>query len=119
MKVSEVRIIPVKSGNGSTKAYASINLDGVFAVNDIRVVEGNKGLFISLPNRKGKDKDGNEKYYDIAFPTTAELRKEISDAVIAKYNETSQSQSQPQSNADGASQLADEDDPFSGVAGWE
>ena len=66
MKVSEVRIIPVKSGNGSTKAYASINLDGVFAVNDIRVVEGKKGLFISLPNRKGKDKDGNEKYYDIA-----------------------------------------------------
>ena len=47
MKVSEVRIIPVKSGNGSTKAYASINLDGVFAVNDIRVVEGKKGLFIS------------------------------------------------------------------------
>ena len=82
MKVSEVRIIPVKSGNGSTKAYASINLDGVFAVNDIRVVEGKKGLFISLPNRKGKDKDGNEKYYDIAFPTTAELRKEISDAVL-------------------------------------
>ena len=62
-------------------------------------------------------KDGNEKYYDIAFPTTAELRKEISDAVIAKYNETLQSQ--PQSNADGASQPADDDDPFSGVAGWE
>lgn len=117
MKVTEVRITPVKSGNGSTKAYASINLDGVFAVNDIRVIEGKKGLFISLPNRKGKDKDGNEKYYDIAFPTTAELRKEISDAVIAKYNETSQSQPQP--NTDGASQPADEDDPFSGVAGWE
>ena len=58
MKVSEVRIIPVKSGNGSTKAYASINLDGVFAVNDIRVVEGKKGLFISLPNRKGWIDDG-------------------------------------------------------------
>ena len=66
---------------------------------------------------RDRDKDGNEKYYDIAFPTTAELRKEISDAVIAKYNETLQSQ--PQSNADGASQPADDDDPFSGVAGWE
>lgn len=81
-------------------------------------LRGRRDYLFPLPNRKGKDKDGNEKYYDIAFPTTAELRKEISDAVIAKYNETSQSQSQPQSNADGASQLADEDDPFSGVAGW-
>lgn len=117
MKVSEVRIMPVKSGNGSTKAYVSITLDDVFAVNDIRIVEGKKGLFVALPNRKGKDKDGKEKYYDICNPTTAELRKEINDAVIAKYNETLQSQ--PQSNTDGASQPADEDDPFSGVAGWE
>lgn len=124
MKVTETRIMPVKSGNGSTKAYASINLDGVFAVSDIRVIEGKKGLFISFPNRKGKDKDGNEKYYDIAFPTTAELRKEISDAVIAKYNETvAQPQTQP--DAGTASRPADdnpfsgnEDDPFSGVSGW-
>ena len=117
MKVTEVRIMPVKSGNGATKAYASINLDGVFAVGDIRVVEGKKGLFIAFPNRKGKDKDGNEKYYDIAFPTTAELRKEINDAVIAKYNETvSQPQTQPDAGA--ASQPADEDDPFKGLQRW-
>lgn len=117
MKVTEVRIMPVKSGNGSAKAYASITLDGVFAVNDIRIVDGKNGLFVALPNRKGKDKDGNEKYYDVCNPTTAELRKEVNEAVIAKYNETV-AQSQPQPDAGAASQPADEDDPFSGVAGW-
>ena len=119
MKVTEVRIMPVKSGNGSAKAYASIILDGVFAVNDIRIVDGKNGLFVALPNRKGKDKDGKEKYYDICNPTTAELRKEINEAVIAKYNETvSQPQPQTQPDAGAASQPADEDDPFKGLQGW-
>lgn len=118
MKVTKVRIMPVKSGNGSAKAYASITLDDVFAVNDIRIVEGKNGLFVAFPNRKGKDKDGNEKYYDICNPTTAELRKEINDAVMAKYNETvSQPQTQP--NAGAASQPADEEDPFTGLQGWD
>lgn len=123
MKVTNVRIMPLKNGTGATKGYASITLDEVFAVNDIRVMEGQKGLFISMPNRKGKDKDGNEKYFDIAFPVNADLRKEINDAIIAKYNEVigdSGQASQPAQTQQTAPATApaDEGDPFSGLAGW-
>lgn len=122
MKVTNVRIMPLKNGTGATKGYASITLDEVFAVNDIRVMEGQKGLFISMPNRKGKDKDGNEKYFDIAFPVNADLRKEINDAIIAKYDETvgggQASQPAQAQQAAPATAPADEGDPFSGLAGW-
>lgn len=124
MKITKVTIMPVKSDNISTKAYASITLDGVFAVNDIRIMDGKNGLFVAFPNKKGKDKDGKEKYYDICNPTTAELRKEINDAVIAKYNETvAQPQTQPDAGtasrpADDNPFSGDEDDPFKGLRGW-
>ena len=59
-------------------------LGGVFAVNNLRVLEGSKGTFVSMPQTKGKD----DKYYDICFPTTKEMRKEISDAVLSKYFQT-------------------------------
>ena len=72
-----------------------------------------------MPNRKGKDKDGNEKYFDIAFPVNADLRKEINDAIIAKYNEAvsdSGQASQPAQAQQAAPAPADEGDPFSGLA---
>lgn len=119
MRVTEVRVNVAKNGTSTLKAYASINLDGVFAVNNLTVKEGRNGLFVSMPQRKGKDKDGNDKYFDIAFPVTAELRKEISDAVIAEYNEvagvdTGTTSSDPVQNTP-----TDEDDPFAGLQqGW-
>ena len=117
MKVTNVRVMPLKNGTGATKGYASITLDEAFAVNDIRVMEGKNGLFIAMPNRKGKDKDGNEKYFDIAFPTTAELRKNISDAIINKFNETVSGQTAAQSQQAPVSDApADEADPQSSPA---
>ena len=80
-----VKVFPVQPKEGSNlRAFASITLGGVFAVNDLRVLEGSKGTFVSMPQTKGKD----DKYYDICFPTTKEMRKEISDAVLSKYFQT-------------------------------
>ena len=77
-----VKVFPVQPKEGSNlRAFASITLGGVFAVNDLRVLEGSKGTFVSMPQTKGKD----DKYHDICFPTTKEMRKEISDAVLSKY----------------------------------
>ena len=77
-----VKVFPVQPKEGSNlRAFASITLGGVFAVTDLRVLEGSKGTFVSMPQTKGKD----DKYYDICFPTTKEMRKEISDAVLSKY----------------------------------
>ena len=77
-----VKVFPVPpKENSNLRAFATITLGGVFAVKNLRVVEGAKGTFVSMPQAKGKD----DNYYDTCFPTTKEMRKEISDAVLSKY----------------------------------
>lgn len=66
----------------SIKARASININGAFAVHGIKIIEGSKGLFVSMPSYKM----GNE-YKDICFPVTAECRKQINDAVLSAYEQ--------------------------------
>lgn len=83
MKI-DVKITSLNPGDGATKAYASINLDNIIAIRNIRVMEGKKGLFASMPSYQGADK----KYYDIVFPKTAELREEINNAVVDAYIQT-------------------------------
>ena len=81
-----VKVFPIQPKEGSNlRAFASITLGGVFAVNDLRIVEGSKGTFVAMPQTKGRGKDNEEKYFDVCFPTTKEMRKEISDAVLSKY----------------------------------
>ncbi|PLS19041.1 transcriptional regulator [Bacillus sp. M6-12] len=81
MKITEVRITKAE-GQGTLKAFASVTLDGVFAVHGIRVVEGKNGLFVSMPNRQVKEGE----YKDIAHPVTKEFKQELSDAVLAEFN---------------------------------
>ena len=83
MKV-DVKITSLTPGEGATRAYASVNLDDVIAIRNIRVMEGKNGLFASMPSYQGVDK----KYYDIVFPQTAELRVEINNAVVDAYRQT-------------------------------
>ena len=76
---------------GSCKATASVNIYGDFAVRGIKVMEGSKGLFISMPSYKA----GNGEYKDICFPCTAEARKEFDQAVMGAYEQAlTQSQKQ-------------------------
>lgn len=81
MKITEVRITK-SEGQGTLKAFASITLDGIFAVHGIRVVEGKNGLFVSMPNRQVKEGE----YKDIAHPVTKEFKQELNDAVLAEFN---------------------------------
>ena len=78
----EIQVYPVKEPQGSTKAFAEINVDDLAAIRGVRVVEGEKGLFVTMP--QSQDKKTNE-YHDIAFPLSGDLRKEISRAVLEKY----------------------------------
>ena len=68
---------------GSVRAAASINLNGCFAIRGVKVMEGPKGLFVSMPSYKSGDE-----YKDICFPTTAEMRKELHSAVLGEYQRT-------------------------------
>ncbi|HCL4480083.1 TPA: SpoVG family protein [Clostridium botulinum] len=79
MKITEVKVS--KLSEGKVKALASITLDNVFVVTGVKVVEGSKGLFVTMPQTKKEDK-----YFDIAFPLDKELRTEIQEKVLEAYN---------------------------------
>lgn len=70
--------------DSSVKAYASVNIDGAFAVHGIKVIDSAKGTFISMPSNSYK-KDGKMQYSDICHPITAEARNELIDKVIEAY----------------------------------
>jgi len=86
----DVRVYPLDNPQGSTKAFANVGIEDLVAINGIRVVGGEKGDFVAMP--QSKDKEGN--YHDIAFPINGELRKEMNKAVLDKYKEIAQERGQ-------------------------
>ncbi|GHU95247.1 hypothetical protein FACS1894208_07750 [Clostridia bacterium] len=78
----DVRVYPLDEPKGATLAFANVGIDDMVAISGIRVVQGEKGAFVTMPQSQGKD--GN--YHDIAFPVNSELRKEMNKAVLAEFN---------------------------------
>lgn len=66
------------------KAIVSITLDNEFVVHDIKVIEGEKGMFIAMPSRKAADGE----YRDIAHPINSDTRDRIQNIILAKYEST-------------------------------
>lgn len=91
MKITNVRINQLV-GEGKVKALVSVVFDGVLTVTDLKVVEGSKGLFVSMPSRKNKD----GKFRDIVYPCTAEMRQAIQQAVLGAYDAMTRSGVAPQ-----------------------
>ena len=88
----DVRIYPVKT-DGALKANASVNINGFFAVSKVRILEGTKGLFVSMPQYKGQ----NGEYKDICFPCTKKAKQAFDKAVLSAYEQTmAQKQSKEQ-----------------------
>ncbi|MDL2231976.1 SpoVG family protein [Ruminococcaceae bacterium OttesenSCG-928-L11] len=77
----EARAYPIDEPKGSTVAFASLNINDAFAVQGLKVVNGDKGMFVSMPSTKDKNGD----YKDIAFPVTADARKQVGAAVLSAY----------------------------------
>lgn len=78
-----VKIYP-QEDKGKLLAFASATIAGCFAVNGIRLMDSEKGMFVSMPQNKG----GDGKYHDICCPTTKEMRQELNAAVIGAYEKT-------------------------------
>lgn len=74
---------PLQSGSISIKGYASIMVSG-FAINGISIKEGNKGLFVQMPQYR----DGNGQYHDIAYGTNSAFQETIKAAVLETYQKT-------------------------------
>jgi stage V sporulation protein G len=83
MNITDVRVRKV-SKEGKMKAVVSITIDDEFVVHDIKVIEGEKGLFIAMPSRKAADGE----YRDIAHPINSVTRAEIQQIILTRYEET-------------------------------
>ena len=83
MQITDVRVRKVVAKEGKLKAVVSITIDDEFVVHDIKVIEGEKGLFIAMPSRKAADGT----YRDIVHPITSEMREELQNAILKKYEE--------------------------------
>ena len=82
MKVTDVRIRKVDK-EGKMKAVVSITIDHEFVVHDIKIIEGEKGLFIAMPSRKATDGE----YRDIAHPISSSTREMLQNLILSKYQE--------------------------------
>ena len=83
MKITDVRVRKIAK-EGKMKAIVSITIDDEFVVHDIKVIEGEKGLFIAMPSRKASDGE----YRDIAHPINSDTREKIQKLILEKYEET-------------------------------
>ena len=81
MDITEVKVYLAKE-NGKLKAYATVVFDNSFIVRDLKIIEGNKGLFVSMPSRRRKDGT----FRDIVHPLNSDMSKLIEDSIIQEYN---------------------------------
>ena len=81
MRITDVRVRKVTK-EGKLKAVVSITIDDEFVVHDIKVIKGEKGLFIAMPSKKALDGE----YRDIAHPINSGTREKIQDTILEKYN---------------------------------
>jgi len=80
MQITDVRVRKVAK-EGKMKAVVSITLENEFVIHDIKVIEGEKGLFIAMPSRKASDGE----YRDIAHPINSETREVMQKIILEKY----------------------------------
>lgn len=85
MNITDVRVRKVAK-DSKMKAVVSITIDDVFVVHDIKVIEGEKGLFIAMPSRKSTDGE----YRDIAHPINSDTREMLQSLILKAYDEAAE-----------------------------
>lgn len=82
MQITDVRVRKITK-ESKMKAVVSITLDNEFVVHDIKVIEGDKGLFIAMPSRRA----GDGEYRDIAHPINTDTREKLQSIILERYEE--------------------------------
>ena len=85
MEVTDVRLRRVNT-DGRMRAIASITLDNEFVVHDIRVIDGNTGLFVAMPSKRTPDGE----FRDIAHPINSDTRNKIQEIILNAYHNSSE-----------------------------
>ncbi|MEB2302217.1 septation regulator SpoVG [Lysinibacillus xylanilyticus] len=87
MEVTDVRLRRVQT-DGRMRAIASITLDNEFVVHDIRVIDGNTGLFVAMPSKRTPDGE----FRDIAHPINSTTRNKIQEIILNEYHNSSEAE---------------------------
>ena len=82
MQITSVNVKKYDKEESKMKGIASVLIDDCFVIRDIRIIEGNDGLFIAMPSRRKNDGE----YQDVAHPINAETRKMFEDEIFEEYN---------------------------------
>ena len=83
MQITDIRVRTVDS-EGKMRAVVSITIDSVFVIHDIKVIEGEKGMFIAMPSKKASDGE----YRDIAHPINSETRDHMQKVILEAYEKS-------------------------------
>jgi stage V sporulation protein G len=81
MEITEVRVSPIE-GDEKLKGFATVIFDNEFVVRDLKIISGQKGLFVAMPSRKMKDGS----FKDVAHPLNNEMRQKLETAVLGEYD---------------------------------
>ncbi|MDR3646628.1 MAG: septation regulator SpoVG [Candidatus Babeliales bacterium] len=81
MEITEVKVFPVENG-GRLRAFATLVFDDCFIIRDLKVIQGDKTLFVSMPSRRRRDGS----FRDIVHPLNSETRSNVEERVIKEYN---------------------------------
>ena len=81
MDITDIRIRKVNA-DGKLKAYVTVTFDESFVVHNVKVIEGENGIFIAMPSRRTK----NGEYKDVAHPINTEFRGVLQDRILDEYN---------------------------------
>src|ERR1700712_5381740 len=112
MDITEVKVFPIQEEK--LKAFVSIVFDQCFMINDIKIIQGRDGLFISMPSRKKK----NGEFKDVAHPLNNETRRMIEEKVLAEYDQALRERGEPPAErGERASRAHDADETLEEVHG--
>lgn len=95
MQITDVRIRKIAT-DGKMKAIVSVTFDNEFVVHDIKVIEGQNGLFIAMPSRKTPDGE----FKDIAHPINTETREKIQASILSAYEEAKVEESSAETSSE-------------------
>lgn len=98
--------------SGKLKAIASVSLDGMFVVKGMKVMDGKKGLFVSMPQEVFSGNDGKKQYSNLFFPMTNGAKEELQTAVLEAYRQHMDPAYRPQESQSKTDNLYPEHERF-------
>jgi len=115
MQITDVRLRKVNNQDTRMKALVSITFEDSFVIHDLRVIEGNNGLFVAMPSKRTPDGE----FRDIAHPINSEMRQHVQEEIMKVYDETEDVAETPKTDdsdesesteAEAADEAAEDDD---------